>query len=189
MITPNRLSVLRIVLAVAVIYLLLTGALWPRVLAFVLFVAAALTDYYDGYLARARKMVTPLGKILDPIADKLLILSTFLVLAMLGLFSIWWIVPMFIREIGVTALRFVLLAKGVVVAAERAGKLKVAAQLTSLAFCYAWLMCRDHLWQEPARLLALKPVVVYSSYLSIVIATALTLYSGYSFLAGNKDKF
>jgi len=189
MITPNRLTVLRIVLSIVVIYLLVTPSLIGRIAALFAFIAAALTDYYDGHIARTRRMVTSAGKILDPIADKLLILSTYLCLAILGLFSIWWIVPMAVREIGVTVLRFVLLAKGVVVAAERAGKLKVAAQLVSLLFCYLWFMGREHLWKSSATLIDVRPLVVYGSYLSLLVATGFTLYSGYSFLATNRHKF
>jgi len=188
MITPNRLTSARIVLAFFVIYFLLTPSLPHRIAAFFAFVTAAVTDYYDGHLARRRQMVTSTGKILDPIADKLLILSTFACYAALGLFSIWWIVPMAVREVGITLLRFKLLAKGVVVAAERAGKLKVAAQLVAVGFCYAWLLGRFYLWTPPPRFLGVEPLVEFGSYLSLVVATGFTLYSGYTFLASNRSK-
>ena len=101
----------------------------------------------------------------------------------------WWIVPMAIREIGITILRLILMARGVVIAAEKAGKLKVVAQLVSLFLCYLWLMGREHLWRPPAVLLDAKPLLVYGSYASILVATAFTLYSGYTFLASNKRHF
>ena len=189
MITPNRLTSARILLSLLVIYFLTTHTLSGLIAAFFAFIIAAITDYYDGHLARTRQMVTSLGKILDPIADKLLILSTYACYAFLGLFSIWWIVPMAVREVGITVLRFVLMGRGVVVGAERAGKLKLIAQLVSIGCCYAWLLGREYLWKHPAVLLDAQPLVITSAYFSIVIATAFTLYSGWSFLATNRGKF
>jgi CDP-diacylglycerol--glycerol-3-phosphate 3-phosphatidyltransferase len=112
-----------------------------RLVATGIFVLAAGTDRLDGYLARRDNLVTDLGKLLDPIADKLLIGAGLIGLSLLGDLPWWITVVILVRELGITALRFVVLRYGVI-AASRGGKLKTVLQSVAIAL---FLLPLDHL--------------------------------------------
>jgi CDP-diacylglycerol--glycerol-3-phosphate 3-phosphatidyltransferase len=97
-----------------------------------LFAIASLTDLIDGYLARRSKQVTKLGILLDPIADKLLVISALIVLVDMELIPAWIAIVIIVREFMVTGLRFVALSKDIVIPAEMGGKIKVTAQISSV---------------------------------------------------------
>ncbi len=97
-----------------------------------LFAIAALTDLLDGYLARKSKQVTKLGILLDPIADKLLVISALIVLVDMAVIPAWIAVIIIAREFIVTGLRVVALSKDIVIPAEMGGKIKVTAQISSI---------------------------------------------------------
>lgn len=123
---PNLLTLFRIVIVPAVVLLLYVpgGEIsFPRSLAaFVLYLVATLTDLLDGYLARRYQMITPLGKLLDPLADKLLVCAALIMLVPPGRVAAWMVVIVVAREIGVTALRGVASTEGVIIAASALGK-------------------------------------------------------------------
>ncbi|MGE5664279.1 MAG: CDP-diacylglycerol--glycerol-3-phosphate 3-phosphatidyltransferase [Deltaproteobacteria bacterium] len=125
---PNLLTLFRIVIVPVVVLLLYVpgGEIsFPRSLAaFVLYVVATLTDLLDGYLARRYQMITPLGKLLDPLADKLLVCAALIMLVPPGRVAAWMVVIVVAREIGVTALRGVASTEGVIIAASALGKWK-----------------------------------------------------------------
>jgi CDP-diacylglycerol--glycerol-3-phosphate 3-phosphatidyltransferase len=98
----------------------------------ILFAVASLTDLLDGYIARRSKQVTKLGILLDPIADKLLVISALIVLVDMELIAAWIAIIIIAREFIVTGLRVVALTKDIVIPAEMGGKLKVTAQITSV---------------------------------------------------------
>jgi CDP-diacylglycerol--glycerol-3-phosphate 3-phosphatidyltransferase len=132
----NVITVVRILLAPLFVWMLLAddgdlGAL--RIAAAVLFVVAIVTDSLDGMLARRLDLVTDLGKILDPIADKVLIGGALVALSMLG--EVWWwvTVVILVREFGITVFRFVVI-RSRVVAASPGGKLKTVMQAVALSF-------------------------------------------------------
>ena len=127
--TPNLLTLLRILAIPVVVLILLPPAgreisFARSVAAFSLFVAATITDLFDGYLARRYHMVTALGKLLDPLADKLLVCAAMTMLIPPGRVPAWMAVIVVGREIGVTALRGVATTEGVVIAASSLGKAK-----------------------------------------------------------------
>lgn len=127
----NVLTVLRLVLVPVFIWLMLLDGDGARLAATAVFVVAAVTDKLDGYLARSRGLVTSFGKIADPIADKALTLSAFILLSVAG--RLWWWVTALIllRELGITVMRLVMLRKAVM-AASRGGKLKTVLQITGI---------------------------------------------------------
>ncbi len=137
---PNAITVVRILLAPVFFWMLLAddgqgGAL--RWIATALFVVAISTDWIDGYLARSRGQVTDLGKILDPIADKLLTSGALVCLSILGEVP-WWVTALIvIREVGITIWRFVELGRGNVVPASSGGKLKTLVQAVAISFALA----------------------------------------------------
>ncbi|MEJ2077226.1 MAG: CDP-diacylglycerol--glycerol-3-phosphate 3-phosphatidyltransferase [Acidobacteriota bacterium] len=103
----------------------------------VVFLAAAGTDYFDGYLARKRSQVTTLGKLLDPIADKILISAALVALVELGCAPAWMVIIIVGREYAVTGLRSIASAEGLTIAASRLGKSKMVAQVACCSFLIA----------------------------------------------------
>ncbi len=129
---PNVLTMLRI-LAVPVVVVALLGEI-PNgdLLAGIVFAAAAFTDGLDGYIARRKGEETTFGKLMDPLADKLLIVAALVALVSLDRLQAWIAMVIIARELAVTGLRAVAIEQGVVIAASRLGKLKTAVQVAAV---------------------------------------------------------
>lgn len=177
---PNALAALRIVLAPALFFLLThhfdtVHQTWVNYFAAVTFGIAALTDFFDGYIARAWGQKTTLGAILDPLADKMLILAAFLGLmlresalsANLALYTLyaWAIYLILVREFFITGFRVIMASEHLDVSASFAGKLKTAFQITAVIF----LIMR---WDFG----------LYLDSILLFIAFVLTLYSGFEYI-------
>ncbi|HEX8775274.1 MAG TPA: CDP-diacylglycerol--glycerol-3-phosphate 3-phosphatidyltransferase [Pyrinomonadaceae bacterium] len=136
---PNALTLLRIFIVPLLVAVLLTpfGENWfgvPRhILGVTIFLAAALTDFLDGHIARSRNQVSRFGELLDPIADKLLISAALISLVENRLAPAWAVVIIIGREFAVSGLRSIAAGDGVVIAASRMGKFKMAAQVVAVA--------------------------------------------------------
>jgi CDP-diacylglycerol--glycerol-3-phosphate 3-phosphatidyltransferase len=126
---PNVLTVVRILLVPVLVVALLDKTNSGDLLAAIVFAAASLTDAIDGYLARSRNWVTTFGKLMDPIADKLLIVAALIALVSLSRLEAWVAMVIISREIAVTVLRAAAGAQGTVIAANSLGKLKTALQV------------------------------------------------------------
>ena len=146
--TPNVLTVIRLFLAIALPFLWFADSLQLRLLGGSVFAIGGLTDYLDGQLARRNKQVTTFGKIVDPIADKMLTLGAFLTLSILGMFPLWLIVPIIFRELLITVLRFYFLYYGTAVAAVMSGKQKFTLQLGAIFFGFIKLLFVNHSSQD-----------------------------------------
>jgi len=176
---PNFLSFLRILIALIAPFYLISENLEVRLIAGVFCTIAIATDWFDGWYARKYNQVTKLGKILDPIADKVLVLISFSVFVYLDVVSIWWVIPIFIREIVVTGYRFLFLSKNIVVAAVRSGKIKTVIQIVTLVIAYVFFITKYHFKEY------------FSEYFSHILwfALAVTLYltvrSGIIFFKNN----
>ena len=107
-------------------------SVWRETVGVLIFLTAAATDWLDGYLARRRGEVTTLGKLLDPIADKLLTSSAFIALVELGLAPAWMVVVIVGREFAVSGMRNIAATRGVVMAASKWGKIKMVAQIVAI---------------------------------------------------------
>lgn len=129
---PNILSIVRIGTAPVLVLLLLSPDRFLSAVSAVLFALVCVTDWLDGYLARKRGTITALGKFLDPLADKILITTAFIMLIPLGRAPAWAVALMISREIAVTGLRAIATNSGVVIAASRLGKLKTVSQIVCL---------------------------------------------------------
>ena len=169
---PNLITVVRILLAPVFIWMLL-AADGPedtlRWVAAVLFIIAIATDGIDGMIARRHNLVTDLGKILDPIADKILTGGALVCLSILGELPWWVTIVILVREIGITVFRFVML-RDRVIPASRGGKLKTIAQSVSisLALLPFWLIFGEWVhWLNTA---------------TMTIALVLTVVSGLDYL-------
>ncbi|MDI6754418.1 MAG: CDP-diacylglycerol--glycerol-3-phosphate 3-phosphatidyltransferase [Thermodesulfobacteriota bacterium] len=176
---PNLLSFFRIAAIPFVVIFLLFPAPLPSFLAALFFSIASLTDLLDGYIARHQKSETSVGKLLDPLADKLLINSALIMLISLGRVPAWMVVLLVGREIAVTGLRGIASAQGVVIAASNWGKAKTIFQtiaLIGLMLHYKYLGINFHL----------------IGMLLLWVALGIALWSGidyfYKFYQGNQQK-
>ena len=129
---PNMLTMGRIALIPPVMLLMLEDTPRSAFWAAVLFSAAAITDYLDGYLARKMGLVSLLGKLLDPLADKLIVMATLVIAAQLGHIPGWFVVLLLAREISITGLRSIAGQEGLVIEVVQSGKFKTALQLCGL---------------------------------------------------------
>jgi CDP-diacylglycerol--glycerol-3-phosphate 3-phosphatidyltransferase len=136
---PNSLTVTRIFLVPLLVVVLLTKfegrqifGVPNEIVGAAIFAIASLTDWADGYLARRRKQITPLGQMIDPLADKLLTLAAFVSLVQLDLAPAWMVAVILGREFAVTALRSIAYARGIAVPASPLGKVKMVAQVVAI---------------------------------------------------------
>lgn len=129
---PNVLTVLRILLVPVVVVALLDETPNGDLLAAIVFALASLTDWVDGYLARARGSVTTFGKLMDPVADKLLVVAALVALVSLDRLPAWVAMVIIARELAVTMSRMAVGAQGVVISANRWGKSKTALQVATI---------------------------------------------------------
>jgi CDP-diacylglycerol--glycerol-3-phosphate 3-phosphatidyltransferase len=129
---PNLLTVLRIMLVPALVVALLGNTPDGDVIAAIVFALASLTDFIDGYLARARDSITTFGKLMDPLADKLLIVAALISLVSLHRLAAWVAMVIITRELAVTVLRLAATQAGVVMAASMFGKVKTCLQIAAI---------------------------------------------------------
>jgi len=129
---PNLLTVLRIMLVPVLVVALLGNTPAGDVLAAVVFALASLTDFIDGYLARARDSITNFGKLMDPLADKLLVVAALVSLVSLHRLAAWVAMVIITRELAVTVLRMGASQAGVVIAASMFGKVKTCLQIVTI---------------------------------------------------------
>ena len=129
---PNRLSILRVCCIPFIVLFLSVSVLWGRWTAAALFALASFTDFLDGYLARKNNWITVFGKFIDPVADKLLVISTLIMLSWQNLIPAWMVILILARELSVDGLRMVAISNGQVIAAGPLGKIKTASQMVMI---------------------------------------------------------
>ena len=194
---PNGLTVARIVVTPAIAALPFVDSVGARLGAFILFLAAAITDWFDGYLARRNKQETDLGRILDPLADKLLLVGTFVPMYFLAhefLFRTpygdydlpWWVIAIILgREVTMTWFRQFAAKRGVVIAAIWPAKWKTTIQLIWSGAAYCWFFLATLMtvrgWTGPvSRNIGMTLGTIGA--VSMLLALALTLYSLYIYM-------
>jgi CDP-diacylglycerol--glycerol-3-phosphate 3-phosphatidyltransferase len=143
---PNFLTLLRIMLVPVLVVALLEKTAGSDILAAVVFALASLTDFVDGYLARSRDRVTNFGKLMDPLADKLLVVAALLALVSRHRLDDWVAMVIIAREFAVTATRMAATQSGVVMAAQRSGKVKTVMQVATIFLLIA--VTGHPLWLE-----------------------------------------
>lgn len=131
---PNILTFLRILMIPIIIYIMDSDFPNSNHIACILFIIASISDYFDGYLARKYNLVTNLGKILDPLADKLLILSILICLTTTRIIPIWIVLIILTRELAMTSLRAIAADSGIIISANILGKIKTVVQMISIIF-------------------------------------------------------
>ena len=130
----NKLTVLRVLLVPVFIILIIINTFWVNVVALLVFIGASITDYYDGVIARKQNMITTLGIFLDPLADKLLVTSAFILFV--GIYTLnvpaWMVICIISREFIITGLRSIAASKNIIIPASMAGKVKTTSQMIAI---------------------------------------------------------
>ena len=163
---PNALTLIRVVMIPIFIAILsLSHSYLGHIVAAVIFAIASITDYLDGYLARKWHVVTNFGKFADPLADKMLVMSAFIMLVGIDQAPAWVVSVIICRELAVTGLRLLLVENGgTVLAAAMPGKIKTVTQMLSIIL----LLCHLH----------------FVGTIMLYIALFFTIYSGYDYFKG-----
>lgn len=185
---PNKLTLLRIVLAFFfMLFLFMHGVVW-KALALVTFLTAALTDFFDGYFAKKYNMSTDFGKMMDPVADKVLTLAAFLAFVEMELIPAWMVVIIVAREMLITGLRMARVAKmNDVLAADRGGKNKTVSQIVSISVILIFVLLKEI---GPGKLAFWTPSVeewgTKIIFFLMLITVTFTISSGVSYIATNR---
>ena len=168
--TPNKLTVARMIMVPFLVLFMLTG--WGgdvnRYISLVIFVAASVTDWFDGKIARKYNLVTNFGKFMDPLADKLLVMSAMVWFVEVGWMPAWAFFIVIARELAVTGLRLVAVEQGLVIAAGKSGKVKTASTMVCICLLLA-------IPNETLRLVCVAVILVT------------TVYSGVEYFVKNRQ--
>jgi CDP-diacylglycerol--glycerol-3-phosphate 3-phosphatidyltransferase len=143
---PNKLTLSRFVLTVAFLVVMFSKVYYYETIALALFVAAGISDFLDGQIARRRHLITNFGILMDPLADKIMVCSAFIAFVELGWFAAWMAVIVVARELAITGLRLLAASKNVVLAAERYGKHKTISQIVAVIAIFIDQIMRKNQW-------------------------------------------
>ena len=166
--TANKLTMLRVILIPVYLVVWYLNFVGNNFVALAIFIIASVTDFIDGYVARHYNQVTDFGKFMDPLADKVLVLTAMICFCAMGRFPAWALVIVMAREFAVSGLRMVAVDNGRVIAAGWSGKVKTFSTMVCL--------CIMHL-----------PIWTWLNWVCIAVIAATTLYSGVEYFVKNKD--
>jgi len=142
--SPNKLCFFRLFLVPMVLLVLYSEINYSVYIATVIFIIAAITDVLDGYIARSRKLITDFGKFIDPLVDKILVVSVLVYLVYIQTIPDWMVIIIIAREFAVSGFRIISASRGIVVAASKLGKFKTQSQI--IAVIFALLELPFYLW-------------------------------------------
>ena len=173
MTTANKLTILRMALIPVFLLMLYTGFGYA---AFAVFILACVTDFADGYIARHYNQITNFGKFMDPLADKMLVMSAMCYFVECGQMPAWALAVVLLREFAVSGMRMVAVEQGRVIAAAWSGKIKTASTMV----CLCIMMVMNEPWMPAPRVL---------NTLCIAVIVGTTVYSGIEYFIKNADVF
>lgn len=184
---PNKITVVRLALIpVMMVFFFIDCIPYNKVIAAAVFIVAAFTDFLDGYLARKHNLVTNLGKFLDPIADKVLVVTALLLILEGGLlpriYGSVGVIIIVAREFMVSALRLIAASSGVVIAADKLGKIKTISQDIAIPFLLlagTFTTFTEGFWH------VFGQVIIYGGYVFFAVSVLLTVISGVSYIVKN----
>ena len=187
----NRITLMRMFLSLIIFWLIFHQSFWSVITAFILLTVASISDYVDGVIARRTNTTTHFGAIVDPLADKVLILATFLAFASVRELHIpiWAVFIILLREFTISTLRVLAALHGEIMKAEAAGKLKTTVQLTSAFIIMALLVLKVWLKKHPDAWTWITQLTGYSGEIAraLTILTAIiTLISGAIYLYNHR---
>jgi len=176
------------ILALVFVVLMTQRGLTAMILAAVVFLIASLTDFYDGYLAKKKNLISNFGAIMDPIADKFLILIAFFIFVQMRIIPGWMFLLIFLREVLVTASRLKALRKGRVLSAEKAGKWKTVSQIAVIYLILLFIVLR-----ETNYFLSWSDQILqgwsWGIHLVMLVTVFLTVFSGLSYFRNYRKFF
>ncbi|MFD2257927.1 CDP-diacylglycerol--glycerol-3-phosphate 3-phosphatidyltransferase [Luteolibacter algae] len=184
---PNAITLSRLFLTAGFVIFVAWESTWGHFTALCLFIIAAASDFLDGWLARKMNLVTPLGKLLDPLADKILVCSAFVFFTSKGLCPVWITALIISREFLVTGLRQIAVEAGQVLAADNLGKWKTTFQLTYLISGLIWLTL-ETMEKIPSGLAIFHTLTkpwgdgAWLLPITLFLAVALTVISGWNYV-------
>ena len=192
----NKLTIFRMILVPVMVIIALInpeGNLWGIPLTFILmdvvFIIASITDKLDGYIARSRNQITTFGKFLDPIADKILVLTAMIYLVGFGKIPAWIPVVVMFREFLVSGYRLVACEKGgKVIAASIWGKLKTVTQMVALVLVFVDKYSYGYFIFNPIENMGWK-ILNIVTFVLLTISVVATIFSGYDYIKNGKDLF
>ncbi|MCB9758050.1 MAG: CDP-diacylglycerol--glycerol-3-phosphate 3-phosphatidyltransferase [Candidatus Omnitrophica bacterium] len=188
---PNILTVARFLLTLAFLFLSQRLEVWAIYWAAGMFTLGALTDFLDGYIARKYQLFTDFGKLMDPIADKFLVLSAFFIFMQKGYFPPWMFYVIVVREVSVTVSRLCLMKSGKVIAAEFAGKAKTVLQMITI---FAMLIMNLLMFStyDMSSWVFKKTTADFFfivTQLLMILTVTLTVHSGLKYFWNNRQNF
>jgi len=191
---PNKLTVSRFALTGVFLWALFSPFKYNDTLALLFFSLAGLTDYLDGHIARSRNLITSFGKLMDPLADKILICSAFVAFVESSHLNpdapvkvaAWMVIVIVARELAITGLRLLAASKNIVLAAERFGKHKTISQIITINALLVGDACKE--WPVALKKL-LDPWVPAFAEIMLWITVALTAMSGGIYLWRNRSLY
>ena len=166
--TANKLTMLRVILIPVYLVVWYLNLKYSALLALAVFVIASVTDFLDGYVARHYNQVTTFGKFMDPLADKILVITAMIWFVSVGLLPVWALVIVVAREFAVTGLRLVAVDNGRVIAAGWSGKVKTASTMVCIVLMFLPI-----------------PDLVNTLCVAVIVVT--TLWSGVEYFVKNRD--
>jgi len=182
----NKLTMSRIVLTFVFMFFLFAHGLLAKSLSLVVFIAAALSDFFDGLIAHRKNMVTDFGRLMDPIADKILVLAAFAAFVQMQLIDAWMFVIIVSREILITSLRLFALNKGKVLSAARAGKHKTVSQMAVILSILGFVVLKEVMLTYFTWNPDWEKIFRQGIYFLMLVTVGLTLYSGLAYLWENR---
>ena len=171
---PNKLTIARVI---AVPFFIVAFAMGYYAVALAIFIAASVTDFFDGKIARSRGLVTNFGKIMDPLADKILVYSALCLFIEAGMIDAWMLIVILAREFAVAGMRTVAASEGRVLAAGMSGKIKTFLQM--IAVCVMIL----------GAAVPSVPMIMTAGYWIFLASLVMTIYSGCEYVIQNRDVF
>ena len=180
---PNILTLARILLTPLFVYILFLGGENGYPWALVIFVTAGITDIIDGYLARRLQVVSKIGKLLDPAADKILVLTAFISFVTMGLINAWMVVVIILRDVLVTIMRFGLEKKHKPMTTSKIAKGKTAVQITSIIIILGYLSLRSYQITGITNLIESTHLIIILMYITVLF----TVYTGIDYVVANRS--
>jgi len=182
----NKLTMLRVLLTFVFLFVFSIQGLLPKIISLVVFVVAALSDLFDGIIAKKNNMVTDFGRLMDPIADKILVLAAFAAFLGMQLIEAWMFVIIVSREILITSLRLFALNKGKILSAVRAGKHKTFSQMAVIFYILGFIVVKESVKTYSVWNPVWEDFFRNSINILMLFTVGLTLYSGISYLWENR---
>ena len=186
---PNKLTMLRMVMVVVfVVFMCLPTKLeWARYVALAVFVLASITDFLDGYISRKNNLVTKFGKIMDPLADKMLVASGFILIAAAGIIPVWMAVVIVLRDFFVTGLRNFGADKSKDLAASLSGKVKTVFQLLAVILALVGTYNFGDFVTQSLVMTPIELLINVGMTVSVAAAVLATVWSLIDYIARFKD--